>query len=437
MPNLPRSTRRVGMPHRFSFLPLFAISNVAAILQDGSWTVRELLRRLAQLTNRSTRGEEGLRLKEFVRDLRRVFPRKPKPDQRDSLLAYLAGDEPLPSFPPVLPTPGALADWLALAPWELDWFADVCGRVSLRSPPRVQHYTYRWHPRRGGRPRLIEVPKHHLKEIQRRLTKEILMRLPVHDAAHAYRTGRSILTNATPHVGQRLVLRLDLRDFFPSLRASRVHALFRTAGYSAPVARLLTGLCTNVVPGDVLARAPGRETRYSDRFTEEPLRVPHLPQGAPTSPALANLCAYRLDCRLAGLARAAGAGYTRYADDLVFSGNESFAISSRRFYLAVCAIALEEGFAVNYRKTRFQGISARQRVTGVVVNVHPNIDRRTFDVLKATLHNCVRFGPTPQNRESHEDFRAHLLGRIAHVAQLHPERGRRLREMFDRIDWSK
>jgi hypothetical protein len=251
--------------------------------------------------------------------------------------------------------------------------------------------------------------------------------VPPHDAAHAYRPGRSLLGFAAPHTGRRLVLRLDLCDFFPSVRAARVHALFRRLGYPRPVARLLTGLCTHAVPPDAWPAGgpePGR------RFA-----VPHLPQGAPTSPALANVCAFRLDARLTALAAAAGAVYTRYADDLAFSGGRDFERAARRFQVQVLRVALEEGFDVNPRKSRFMRAALRQQLCGVVVNARPNVCRAAFDRLKALLHNCVRHGPASQNRAGRSDFRGHLLGRVQWVAQLNPGRGAKLRALFERIRW--
>jgi hypothetical protein len=166
------------------------------------------------------------------------------------------------------------------------------------------------------------------------------------------------------------------------------------------------------------------------------LLLPHLPQGAPTSPALANLCAYRLDCRLAGLARAAGAAYTRYADDLVFSGDEALERCLRRFHVHACRVALEEGFEVNTRKSHFMRQGVRQLVAGIVLNARPNLRRTEYDRLEAILTNCVRHGPHGQNRTGHADFRAYLAGRVAYVAMINPARARRLRELFERIRWS-
>ncbi len=336
---------------------------------------------------------------------------------------------------PPLTTPAALADFLGLTLGELEWFADL--QIRGRRPPDgpLRHYVCRWVAKRAGSGRLIESPKPRLKAIQRRLLATILHAIPPHDAAHGFRPGRSIRTFAEPHVGRSVVLKMDLRDFFVTVTSARVAALFRTAGYPDPVARLLTGLVTHAAPGSVwsdpAAPALGPDAwRIRRRYSE-----PHLPQGAPTSPALANLAAYRLDARLVALARSAGATYTRYADDLAFSGGSDFARTLARFPSHVGAVALEEGFLINPRKTRLMRRGVRQRVAGVVVNARPNITRHEFDRLKATLHNCLTHGPASQNRHAHAEFRAHLLGRIAHVASLHPDRGTRLRALFERIAW--
>ena len=216
-------------------------------------------------------------------------------------------------------------------------------------------------------------------------------------------------------------------------------AIYLTAGYPEPVGRLLTGLCTNTMPLEIWKQARTLELD-SDRSptswqVKRLYRQPHLPQGAPTSPALANLAAYRLDARMAGLARAADASYTRYADDLVFSGGESFARSIARFHVYAAAVALEEGFAVQHQKTRVMRQGVRQRAAGVVLNQKPNISRDDYDQLKAILHNSVRDGPHNQNRAGVADFRAHLAGRIAHVARINPAHGEKLTRLLERIAW--
>src|SRR5882757_7819190 len=171
----------------------------------------------------------------------------------------------------------------------------------------------------------------------------------------------------------------------------------------------------NAMPRDVWNVLPFHIDPLQLREARMLYARPHLPQGASTSPALANLCAYRLDCRLAGLAESAGAVYTRYADDLAFSGDEEFEKRVERFSIHVAAILMEEGFSVHHRKTRIMRQGVRQHLAGVVANQHPNVIRPDFDRLKATLNNCVRLGPETQNRAGHPSFRSHLDGRVAFV----------------------
>lgn len=320
-----------------------------------------------------------------------------------------------------------LARWFSITEGELDWFADLKGLCTKISRTGLEHYSYRILPKRSGGIRLMESPKPRLKELQRRILEEILDRIPVHGAAHGFVKGRSIVTNARPHAAKSVVLCLDLEDFFPAFPAARVAALFRTLGYPEAVASRLAGICTSVAPRRMWKDAP-----FDAR---ELYAVPHLPQGAPTSPALANLMTYRLDCRLSGLAEACGAAYTRYADDMTFSGGEAFARSVPRFGAHAAAIALEEGFSVNHRKTRVMRQGVRQQVAGVVVNRKTSVRRRDFDALKAILTNCARFGAASQNRAGVANFRAHLEGRIGFVEMIDLAKGRRLRALFEKIEW--
>jgi len=287
----------------------------------------------------------------------------------------------------------------------------------------------------GGSIRLIEAPKTRLKDMQRKILAGILELIPLHDAAHGFRKGRSIKTFAAPHVGWRIVLRMDLQDFFPSLRGGRVQAFFRTAGYPEPVADLLGGICTNAVPRSVWNSLGSGQNVERMAEARALYAWPHLPQGAPPSPALANLCAYRVDCRLSGLAAAVGARYTRYADDLAFSGDGSFERCVERFATRVSAILLEEGFTVHHRKTRIMRQGVRQYLAGVVTNKRINIVRADFDRLKATLTNCVRHGAESQNHEAHPSFRLHLEGRVGFVEMINPAKGARLRRIFEQIAW--
>jgi hypothetical protein len=336
---------------------------------------------------------------------------------------------------PVIESPGALAEWLGLESGELRWFADLKELGYKENRPRVRHYHYRILTKFYGNIRLIEAPKPRLKEIQKQILSEILQRVPPHDAAHGFVKGRSIKTFVAPHVGKRVILRMDLQDFFPSLRAARIRGLFRTMGYPESVADLLAGICTNAAPRVVWTEPTSDVEAQRLREARILYARPHLPQGAPTSPVLANLCTYRVDCRLSGLAKSVGAEYTRYADDLAFSGSEDFERHVDRFSTHAAAVLMEEGFTVHFRKTRVMRQGVRQHLAGIVTNKHPNVIRGDFDRLKATLTNCVGHGPESQNRGAHSRFREHLEGRVSFVEMINPAKGKRLRALFEQIRW--
>jgi hypothetical protein len=296
-----------------------------------------------------------------------------------------------------------------------------------------QHYRFRLCPKRTGGWRLLEVPQPWLRALQRRVLDELLARIPPHEAACAYLADRTVVDHARTHVGQRVLLKFDLQDFFATVRASRVHATFATLGYADEVARALTALCTTATPEPVLERL--REDGGLSWTQAQRLRDAHLPQGAPSSPALANLCAFAFDVRVAAFARELGARYTRYADDLVLSGGDALRANRLRIEVRIGAIALEEGFALNHRKSRCVAQSRPQRVCGIVVNARTNLPRAEFDRLKAILHGCVRHGPASQNREGHADWKEHLRGRIAWAAQLNAPKAARLQRLFAQVDW--
>jgi len=336
---------------------------------------------------------------------------------------------------PVIESVGALADWLQLDEGELDWFADLKALGYKMQSSQLRHYHYRILAKRSGSVRLIEAPKPRLKALQRKVLAGILEKIPPHPAAQGFLKGRSIKTFIAPHGGQRVILKVDLQDYFPSFAGARIQSFFRTLGYPEPVADLLGGICTNATPRDVWKPAPCGFDAQQLRDARAWYARPHLPQGAPTSPALANLCTYRVDCRLSGLAKSAGAAYTRYADDLAFSGGEAFEQCVERFATHVAAILAEEGFSVHHRKTRIMRQGVRQHLVGLVANQRPNVIRTDFDRLKAILTNCIRRGPESQNREVHVSFRQHLEGRVGFVESINPPKGRRLRTLLEQIHW--
>ena len=150
---------------------------------------------------------------------------------------------------------------------------------------------------------------------------------------------------------------------------------------------------------------------------------------------LANLAAFGVDRRLHALAQSFDATYTRYADDLAFSGGDQLARAPKGLIDAASDIVHDEGFWINRSKSRVLTQTQRQVLAGLVVNKHLNVHRRDYDQLKAVLHEARVHGPTAANRADHPAFRAHLEGRIGFVQATNPQRAIRLWREFDRIVW--
>jgi hypothetical protein len=335
-----------------------------------------------------------------------------------------------------IPDLGSLARWLGASPAHLDWFADRRSMERTVTDERLRHYHRRWVTKADGSGRLLEAPKRELKDLQRQVLHGILD--DVLDGAHGSRRSRSVHSAARPHAGKAVVVRLDLESFFGSVTAGWVYAAFRHAGYPEPVAHTLTGLCTTVTPlaaRRLAPRPPAADAVERHRRMLADLARPHLPQGAPTSPALADLAALRFDRRVGALARRFGADYTRYADDLAISGDRRLLGRVDRLVGLVGDIARDEGFRLHGGKTGVRTASQRQRVAGLVVNGSPQVPRADYDRLRAVLHDAARSGPAAANRAGHPDFRAHLLGRIAWVGAGNPARDAKLRRAFAAIDW--
>ena len=398
--------------------------------------VRHLLARFPEAPNDAPES-----LSQTIRRAR-SFRRGHAPGEPGSRLAKLLVGQPSMGccrWPvPALAASGDIAAWLGVTTSELDWFADVRGLNAHGSAGPLAHYAFRWMPKPRGGYRLVEAPKRRLKAFQRKLLHEVLDLVPAHAAVHGFVPGRSALTCASAHAARALVLRVDLEEFFPSIGAARIYRAFRGFGYPESVAGLLTGLCTLKVPSSVVEAMP--HPSFAERYdakaiaararTRRRLRHRHLPQGAPTSPALANLATYRLDVRLAGAARAIGATYTRYADDLTFSGGVEFAPRVERFAALVGAIAIEEGFLVNHHKTRVMRQAQAQRVLGLVTNQRPNVPRVERKRLEAILTNALRHGVESQNRECNPRFLESLRGKVAWVEQVNPAHATKLRALL-------
>jgi RNA-directed DNA polymerase len=317
---------------------------------------------------------------------------------------------------PILYSEQDLADWLGIPLARLRWY------TYDRPADTFWHYKRYVVPKRSGGERVILAPKRDLKALQRKVLDGIVAKVPTAPAAHGFIAGHSTLTNAQPHVGKKVILKLDLKDFFPSITFARVRGLFISLGYSFPVASALALCCTEY------DREP---YEYEGKQYYVSIGPRHLVQGAPTSPGLANLVAWRLDRRLDGLARKRGFVYTRYADDLTFSGNDDTQVAGLRTLTQ--RIIDDERFQSNPKKTRIARQSARQIVTGLVVNNAPAVPRRERRRLRAILHNAEKTGLDAQNREQRPNFRAYLNGMIAYIHMASARHAAQLRAGLDRL----
>jgi retron-type reverse transcriptase len=300
---------------------------------------------------------------------------------------------------PPLDTPQQLAEALGLSMPRLRWLA------YHRDAATLVHYRRFVIPKRGGGERAIWAPLPALKAAQHWVLRNVAERLPVHGAAHGFLPGRSILSNAAAHTDARVVVKVDLKDFFPSVTLPRVKGIFRKAGYREQVATLLALLCTE---------SPREVVTLEGKTYYVSLGPRCLPQGAPTSPALTNTLCLRLDRRLSGLARRLGWRYTRYADDLTFSLPSTHAGKPRLGTLlgVVRRIAEAEGFQLNKEKTRVHRRGGRQQVTGLLVNGGgaPRVPRKLRRQLRAAAHNLRRGRPLKEGETA-----ARLAGYAAYV----------------------
>lgn len=319
---------------------------------------------------------------------------------------------------PAWSTPSDVAKGLGLTLKQVRW---LCFHAEATSKT---HYVYFEVAKRSGGKRLLSAPHQLLKTTQRKVLDELLVKVPLEPEAHGFVKGRSTVTNASAHLAQGIVLNLDLKDFFPTVTFARVRGLFESFGFSPAVATVLGLLCTE---------APRRKVKFGEQELWVAVGDRCLPQGAPTSPAIANLVSRKLDRRLRGRLGKKGWTYTRYADDLSFS-KKTFTRADLGFvHASIRHVVEDEGFALNPKKGRAQGQGSRQDVTGVVVNVKPGLPREEVRRLRALLHQAKKTGLEAQNREKVPGFRQVLEGKIAYLMMIDRAKGLKLKAALDSI----
>lgn len=319
---------------------------------------------------------------------------------------------------PIFEDVSQLAKSLGLTLSELKYLA------FNRKVAKSSHYYLFSIPKKSGGFRRISAPKTKLKNVQNWLNENLLSKINHNDNAHGFIKNKSILTNAEPHLNQEVVINLDLKDFFPTITYARIKGMFENFGYSEQIAITLALICshahTEIVELD--------RVKYYVQKGER-----HLPQGSPASPAISNIICYRLDKRLTKLAEKYGFAYTRYADDLTFSGNEQASENISKLLKYVKTIIADEKFVVNEEKTTMMRKHQQQKVTGIVVNQKPNVSRDRLRKFRALLHNIEKNGWQDQKWGKAKHLINAIDGYICFVKMVNPSKAEVFREQLQAI----
>lgn len=292
-----------------------------------------------------------------------------------------------------------------------------------RKVSKTTHYKQFSLKKKSGGIRKISAPMPRLKNAQRWILDNILSQFELNEAAHGFRPSRSIVSNAVPHVGAKVVINADMKDFFPTVHYRRIKGVFRSLGFSEAVSIVLALLCSESEQTQVEL---DQETFYVARGQR------FLPQGAPTSPAITNLICRGLDARLEKTAAKLGFTYTRYADDITFSSKNSDAdvgMAIRRIKFAVA----DEGFTIHPDKTRILRSGRRLEVTGLTVNKKVSVSRKELRKFRATLHQIERDGSEGKSWGNSGNVLAAIQGYANFVSMVDPEKGKPFQEKVQQI----
>ena len=269
-------------------------------------------------------------------------------------------------------------------------------------------------PKKSGGCRQILAPERNLKEMQRCLNRILQAMYQAPSCANGFIPHRSIAHNASIHVGNKYVFNTDLKDFFTSITYDNVYKslIIRPFEFPAIIARTIAGLCCTEINID-------GQSQFA------------LPQGAPTSPIVANIVCLPLDRKCAGLARRFSASYSRYADDITFSCDKNAFFPGSDFMLEFQRIIESQFFCINHTKDRVQNYAGRQEVTGVVVNKKVNVSKQYIRDLDNLLFIWERYGremakikychhhPEARGRQGFDkSFERIIIGRLNYLRMI-------------------
>ncbi len=286
------------------------------------------------------------------------------------------------------------------------------------------HYQRFGVAKKTGGIRTISAPMPRLKRIQEWVLFNILEKVELHRATHGFRRGRSIVTNARPHVNSDVVINVDVEDFFPTVTFSRIRGVFRSLGYSGQLATVLALICSATERDEVELDGRTFFVARGDR---------RLPQGAPSSPAITNIICRGMDARLSHIAEQLGFQYTRYADDITFSGSGDALEHVGRVLRRIRHVVEGEGFTLHPNKTRIFRKGRLQEVTGLVVNDGLSVRRDLLRRFRAVLFQIERDGPAGKRWGQSSNVMLSIEGFANFVAMVDPEKGANLQSQVRAI----
>lgn len=319
---------------------------------------------------------------------------------------------------PIIRSAQELAHELGISLSKLKWLTYHRGTATLC------HYARFTISKKDGGRREISAPKSDLRQAQEWIQAKILSQIPIHHRAFGFVKGRNTVDNAKQHINRAAVIKMDLKDFFPTVTFHRVKGLFQSFGYSGLVSTLFALLTTE---------PPRKKVKFDGKVYYIAIGDRQLPQGASTSPAITNLICRRLDKRLEHFSKKMGFRYSRYADDLTFSCDKKGLEKIGACLRGVRKIVQKEGFEINEKKTRILRSSRRQKVTGIVVNQKPNLSRKELKTFRALLHNVEKNGLEKENRDQHPDFWGYIQGYTSYIRMVRPDLGEKFAQQVKRI----
>lgn len=297
-----------------------------------------------------------------------------------------------------------------------------------------RHYFYSHYlikKKRGGFRRIV-APHANIKYLQKWIKENILDKVILSDYATGFVKNKSILHNAKIHENKDAILNIDLSNFFETISERRVYGIFKSLGYASNLSVDLAKVCTARVNKDIFNSLSEIEQEHFKDLHN--LNKSVLVQGAPTSPAISNIICRKMDYRLSKLADSLGANYSRYADDITFSGN----ISQLPNLGIIKKIVEEEDFCINWNKVGRYKKGQKQAVTGLLIDNNVRIPKSFKKNIYRHLYFCKKFGASSHFQKISPDkgYRKEwILGKILYVNSIEPEEAKKMYKLVQEIEW--